>query len=224
MHTKWVPHILTDKQKMERVRCSKLILSALRRSNRDHLIVTGDETWVYFDNPPSTEWVGPGGSPTKRCKIGITNRKLMMTVFFSGAGMELVDYLPEGKTIDSEYFCSVVLTTLKDNISKRRLATGIQGTLLHYDNAPAHSAKSTKHFIDAISWERLPQPPYSPDLAPCDFYLFGALKMYLEGTYARDREEIIKKCNDFLKSIKKSVPKHHGGMETETQCMHYMQW
>jgi histone-lysine N-methyltransferase SETMAR len=30
-------------------------------------------------------------------------------------------------------------------------------------------------------WEVLDHPPYSPDLAPSDFYLFGPLKHHLSG-------------------------------------------
>jgi hypothetical protein len=55
-----------------------------------------------------------------------------------------------------------------------------QADQLHHDNAPAHStalmeAFSVKHLIAQQS-----QPPYSPDLAPCDFRLFPKLKSPLE--------------------------------------------
>jgi hypothetical protein len=29
---------------------------------------------------------------------------------------------------------------------------------------------------EKLHWEVLPHPPYSPDLSPCDFHLFGGLK------------------------------------------------
>jgi hypothetical protein len=33
-------------------------------------------------------------------------------------------------------------------------------------------------------------PPYSPDLAPCDFFLFGYVKNCLQGASFQSREEL----------------------------------
>ena len=32
-----------------------------------------------------------------------------------------------------------------------------------------------------MGWSVVPHPPYSPDLAPSDFYLFGPMKEHLRG-------------------------------------------
>jgi hypothetical protein len=36
----------------------------------------------------------------------------------------------------------------------------------------------------------VPHPPYSPDLAPCDFFLFSTLKRTLKGKRLQDVAEI----------------------------------
>jgi histone-lysine N-methyltransferase SETMAR len=46
---------------------------------------------------------------------------------------------------------------------------------LHHDNAPAHTALSVREFLAKRCIPVLPQAPYSPDLSPCDFYLFPKL-------------------------------------------------
>jgi hypothetical protein len=51
-------------------------------------------------------------------------------------------------------------------------------TLLHYDNAPAQTSLKTTEFVTDNNVVIIPHPPYSPDLAPCDFVLFPILKMY----------------------------------------------
>jgi hypothetical protein len=33
--------------------------------------------------------------------------------------------------------------------------------------------------IEALGFILVPQPPHSPDLAPCDFFLFGYQKQHL---------------------------------------------
>ena len=53
--------------------------------------------------------------------------------------------------------------------------------LFHHDNAPSHRASTTQEKIDRLSIEVLGHPPYSPDLAPCDFFLFPTLKKILRG-------------------------------------------
>jgi transposase len=55
--------------------------------------------------------------------------------------------------------------------------------MLHHVNAAAHTALSVREFLAKINIRTLPQPPYSPDLAPCDFYLFPKLKSKLEGNH-----------------------------------------
>jgi hypothetical protein len=37
--------------------------------------------------------------------------------------------------------------------------------------------------IEELGFILVPQPLYSPDLAPCDFFLFGYLEQHLEGNH-----------------------------------------
>ena len=53
--------------------------------------------------------------------------------------------------------------------------------LFHHDNTPSHRASTTQETIDRRSIEVLGHPPYSPDLAPCNFFLFPTLKKILRG-------------------------------------------
>ncbi|UYV69184.1 hypothetical protein LAZ67_6002690 [Cordylochernes scorpioides] len=39
-----------------------------------------------------------------------------------------------------------------------------------------HTSFQTSEAIGQMGWSLVPQPPYNPDLAPCDFYLFSPLK------------------------------------------------
>ena len=53
--------------------------------------------------------------------------------------------------------------------------------LFHHDNGHSHRASTTQETIDRQSIEVLGYPHYSPDLAPCDFFLFPTLKKILRG-------------------------------------------
>jgi transposase len=52
---------------------------------------------------------------------------------------------------------------------------------LHHDNAPAHDTLGVWEFLTKKSILKLDHPPYSPDLAPCNFWLFPKLKTALKG-------------------------------------------
>ena len=52
------------------------------------------------------------------------------------------------------------------------------------DFAPSHTALILREFFAKKSTHVAPQPPYSPDLAPCDFWLFSKLKLiYLQTNF-----------------------------------------
>ena len=53
----------------------------------------------------------------------------------------------------------------------------------HWDNAPVHTAATVKNWLAAGGVQMLEHPPYSPDLAPADFFLFPKLKKELAGRH-----------------------------------------
>ena len=57
--------------------------------------------------------------------------------------------------------------------------------VLHHDNAPAHIALAIREFLAKKNI-----PVHSPDLAPCDFYLFPKLKLKLKGHHFGTMENI----------------------------------
>jgi len=53
--------------------------------------------------------------------------------------------------------------------------------ILHHDIAPAYTSHLVQQFLVKYSTAQLQQLPYSPHLAPCDFFLFPRLKKVLKG-------------------------------------------
>ena len=47
----------------------------------------------------------------------------------------------------------------------------------------------------------IPHPPYSPSLAPCDFFLFSRMKGQMKGKYFADVSEVKKKTLEVLNNI-----------------------
>ena len=51
-----------------------------------------------------------------------------------------------------------------------------KGVLFHQDNAPAHKSVVAMAAVHDRGFELVDCPPYSPDLAPCDYFLFPNMK------------------------------------------------
>ena len=62
--------------------------------------------------------------------------------------------------------------------------------MLHHDNAPAHASLLMREFLMKRETTVVPQPPYSPDLAPAEFFLFSELQPSLKGRRFQTVEEI----------------------------------
>jgi transposase len=66
---------------------------------------------------------------------------------------------------------------------------------------PAHNALSVKQFLANKNITVLEHPPYSPDLAPCDFYLFPKIESVLKGTHFLSVENVKAKMVEILNSL-----------------------
>jgi len=73
--------------------------------------------------------------------------------------------------------------------------------VLQHDNAPTHTALSIREFLAKKNIPVLPHPPYRPDLAPCDFYLFPKLKSKLKVHHFGTMENIQKIVTDELNTL-----------------------
>jgi len=207
-----VPKDLNFLQKRYREQVS---LDMLDRCNSDPTfmkrIITGDETWVYeYDMQTSqqaSEWRGKDESKPKKPRQSRSKVKVMLIVFFDIRGVVHYEFVPQGQTVNKEYYLGV-MRRLRERICKKRPDLWANNSwILHDDNAPSHRATIVTDFLAKNSTNVLEQPPYSPDLAPCDFFLFPKLKLPLRGTRFESIEAIKQKSARELKAIPESAYK-----------------
>jgi hypothetical protein len=75
--------------------------------------------------------------------------------------------------MNSQYFCDVVFQETREPLRSIPEKSGIEGMMIHLDNCEVHnSGRTTLQFQD-FQVTGLPNPPYSPDISPCDFWFFG---------------------------------------------------
>ena len=207
---RWVPHLLSDDQKQQRVACSHKLLDEFEPNGPKRLcdLVTGDESWLTFYGIPNKRcnriWVGPDGDRPVVLRPGFQSRKRLFSIFFNTQGLVAIDILPEKSTITASYYTQVVLPKVVGKIHEQHPTVGTQRTLLLHDNASAHKAKVTTTFLSEQGIQVLDHPPYSPDLAPCDFWLFPVLKEKLAGRKFDRVQDLAKAVRSELSGLPKT--------------------
>ena len=74
--------------------------------------------------------------------------------------------------------CKVTLLRFSKRFLWKRPALFKSGQwLFHQDNTPVHNSILVTDYFTKIGIKTVPQPPYRPDLAPCDFWLFPNLRV-----------------------------------------------
>ncbi|CAF3015565.1 unnamed protein product [Rotaria sp. Silwood2] len=141
-------------------------------------IVTGNETWIYHRSIGTKQsnmaWCSEGASPPTVAKQNQSDQKNMFVIFFRTTGPELIHMVESGNSISGTYYKENYLESLFKNIRRQRPKSGLHAIKLHHDNAKPHHTKDIKTFLQEVGVMVMPHPPYSPDLAPSDFWLLKA--------------------------------------------------
>jgi len=131
--------------------------------------------------------------------------KVMLVIFFDRQGVIHYKFIPHGQTLNKEFYVAV-LKHLREAVCRKRpqLWTN-QSWVLHHDNATAYSLFLVRNFLVKNETTIVPQPPYSPDLAPVDFFLFPKLNYTLKGCCFDTFDEIQKNSMKELFAIPKEA-------------------
>ena len=211
MFSKWVPHLLTPEQKEARVKFSRQFLRRFRREHNRFIdrIVTGDETWVYSWDPElkrqSAEWRDRDEPRPEKARRKQGSLKVMHIFFFDTSGVILRWPVPAGTTVNAQYYKMVLQDKLRPAIRKKRPGLLESGVIFHHDNAPVHTARVITELLDQYEWSQLEHPRYSPDLAPCDFWLFPKMKEHLRGQRFESEEDIICATKEAIRHLDKDA-------------------
>lgn len=116
-------------------------------------IITGDETWVCHFTPETKrkfmEW-HYSRSPTRtrpyKFKQLFSMKKVMASMFWDQKGLLLVDFLPQGMTINADACCEA-LQKLRRAIQNKRQVMLTRGIILLHINARPHMARITNNLL-----------------------------------------------------------------------------
>ena len=149
------------------------------------------------------QWSTSSSPWLKKARQVKSNIKTKLIAFFDIDGLVHHEFVPTGQTVNKEFY-KTVLQLLRDAVRRHRPEKWRYGNwTLHHDKAPAHRAVTTNEFLAKHNIPSLPQPPYSPDLAPCDLFLFPQLKKTMKGCQFDYVEDIQANAMRQLRAITK---------------------
>ncbi|XP_014481722.1 PREDICTED: histone-lysine N-methyltransferase SETMAR-like, partial [Dinoponera quadriceps] len=130
--------------------------------------------------------------------------KILAPLFLMGRGrrqsprrMVYHEFVPPSTTVNDKFYVGV-LKRLKCRVQCVRPDIA-KDWKLHHDNALAHSSFLVTNYLTKAGVPTIPQPPYSPDVVPPDFFLFSHLKGPMKGKHFGTIEGIQASCTAALK-------------------------
>ena len=120
------------------------------------------------------------------------------SLFFYSIGMIYKHWDPTGRTVNKEYHVEV-LREFRKRFRRKRPALFKSGPWhFHQDNAPVHNSILVIDYLTKMGIKTVLQPPYSPDLAPCNFWLFPKLRGCRYETTIKEMKEAVTMVIDTL--------------------------
>ena len=111
--------------------------------------------------------------------------------------------MQKGKTITGEYYAAL-LDRFDAELNKKRPGLARKKVLFHQDNAPAHKCAVAMAKLHQLGYELVDHPPYSPDLAASDFFLFPNLKNWLGGRRFVSNDEVMTETSHYFSELQQN--------------------
>ena len=189
VNAKWVPYELAPSQKETRVAYSRLnLINFNQNKTRLEATVSIDETWISLNRPPEKDqlkqWLQPGEKGTTVAAFNKFGPKRMLILAMDINGICYFELLAPQEKLNGVRYLQFLESLMHRWRGNRRRAVWPLA-----DNARRHRTSIVEAYLANNNIERWLQPPYSPDLNPCDYGCFHQLKRAINGVnYATERD------------------------------------
>jgi hypothetical protein len=168
---RWVPHSLSDAQKIARVEAAKSMLRILQESETNDFdgIATGDESWFQHTTASLKMFARSAADIIPRTRQAVGTTKTMIRMFFAIKKLIVFNVLPRGSKFNQLSLINHVFPDLEtSNLNFRRQRTGLT-FWVQMDNFMCHHESKATSKMNKNHISRMPDPPHSPDINACDF-------------------------------------------------------
>ena len=113
-------------------------------------------------------------------------KKLMLYIWWDQLGVVYYELLKPNETITGALYRTQLRRLSRVHEEKRaHYYSRHSKVILVHDNARPHVAAPVKTYLETINWEVLSNPPYSPDIAPSDYYLFRSMAYLINTSHMK---------------------------------------
>lgn len=214
---KWVPHLLTDDNKRNRIDCCEEMVRVFNetRNIKKFLVVT-DEKWFYSrplgNSKTRLSWIQPDGHRPQCPKRIISDKKFLVLMCSNFDGLSYYKILDQGITVNSTIYCEFLTEAFTnfntyENIQARN-AIPVENAILFHDNARPHVSHQTTDFLRTKNIKSLKQPAYSPDVNLCDRMIFPLLEMRRSKVTFNTKNDLDDFLQDNMATLTKDIMHH----------------
>jgi histone-lysine N-methyltransferase SETMAR len=177
-HLRWVPPTLTHAQRVMPTELAQSMLQALvkHKHMNYHSLFTCDESWIFCASDHRTRWVTFWDEVDEIERPLHFHQKTMFAIFVNDTGEYKIAILTEGQKVNGTYFIECAPRPLTKICYPQSSGTHAKRVMMHFDNAPIHRTEGIQESMANFEFRRMEYLPYSPDLAPCNFFLLDAMK------------------------------------------------
>jgi histone-lysine N-methyltransferase SETMAR len=122
--------------------------------------------------------------------------------FFDGEGIVQREFVPAGTSVTAAFYVDVS-KSLRESVRRKRTQKWKNDWASYRDAAPSRTGMAVQQFLAKKQHSDCAHPPYSPDLAPSDFWPFPSLKMGLRGRRFATVEDIKENADARLRAMTK---------------------
>jgi hypothetical protein len=135
----------------------------------------------------------------------VTGQVKRLELLFDSSGIVHMESIPEEATLNKHCYKEILHCLRNSNHYKRPELWHRKNWLLLYDNATAYRSVLVQEKLAKQHVTVLPHHPYSPDLAPCDFFFFPRLKQRLRGRRFQSVKEIVTTTREAVRDFPANI-------------------
>ncbi len=204
----WQPHELSAANKTHQLQVARQLLAQMRRqpcwASR---VIMANETWVFAYEPTrkqqSATWLAAGDPRHSKVRKELSVWKVMLIVFWDLQGIIHREFVPQGETMDSPMYRQALRNLCGSmHCKKPNLWHNHRHQFwLQHDGGGPHRVCIILDYCHDKDIQLVPHPPYSPDIALSDFFLFAHLKRHMWGRCFQDLDVLRTTINQELGAI-----------------------